>query len=256
MTNPQKPQAKVVTDIRSEGLEFYMVLQYVAYFYKDVMKAQARHDSPDTLIKYSRDREYPWVLMTSKVRPGQKVLDCGSGYSPLPFIWAKFGSEVHAMDKDTKVCTGPQFILSELREKGIRQFLRLSVFDKYYIRRLWQPDFWGPVPPKLLKTYGVNYYNGDFTKLSYGDGHFDLVTCVSVLEHMTPDDRTRGIKEMARVVKKGGKFIITYDKFKDDLTDDFIKESGMTPAEIVRFIQPDNLYEEGMPEIVGICLVK
>ena len=64
------------------------------------MKAQVRKDGPETLIKWSRDWEYPWVLIKSEIKSGQKVLDCGAGYSPVPFLWSKFGAEVHAIDRD------------------------------------------------------------------------------------------------------------------------------------------------------------
>lgn len=94
-----------ISSVREEGFEFFLVLQYVACFYKHIMKGQLRHDSPTTLIKWSRDWEYPWVLIKSEIRPTNKVLDCVAGYPPMPFNWSPFGGEVHAIDRDVVICS-------------------------------------------------------------------------------------------------------------------------------------------------------
>jgi ubiquinone/menaquinone biosynthesis C-methylase UbiE len=104
-----------------------------------------------------------------------------------------------------------------------------------------------------LKKYKVNYQNGDITSLPFKDEEFDVVSCVSVLEHMSKDDQLKSIKEMSRVVKKGGKLIITYDK-KEDLTDLFIRESATIPIEIVNFSRTRNPLHRF--EVIGMCLAK
>ena len=77
--------------------------------------------------------------------------------------------------------------------------------------------------------------------MPYKNDYFDTVSCISVLEHISHKDQIRGIKEMCRVLKKGGKLIITYDQ-EEDLTERFIEESCMTPFEIVQFNKPKNLF--------------
>ena len=91
---------RTINRVSDEGFYFSLILGYVAYFFKKIMRAQVRKDGPDTLIKWSRDWEYPWVLIKSEIKPGDKVLDCGAGYSPVPSLWSKFGVEVHAIDRD------------------------------------------------------------------------------------------------------------------------------------------------------------
>ncbi|MEQ1860249.1 MAG: class I SAM-dependent methyltransferase [Chthoniobacteraceae bacterium] len=51
----------------------------------------------------------------------------------------------------------------------------------------------------------------DVRALPYKDGMFDLVTSVSVVEHIAPEDRGEvpAIKEMARVLKPGGIAVLT-----------------------------------------------
>ena len=284
---------RYIRDIREEGAEFDSMLRRAAHFYIDVMKCRIRRDGPDTLIKYSRDREYPWAIIKSEINPGQKALDCGSGYSPLPFIWSQLGAEAHAIDRDIVVSSKPLYALycflmvivdivkipigvlskaaskkavSENKnaepsgnKKNIIHSLKYRLIDKNVSRfsRILKPDFWGPVSPGLLRKYRVNYKKGDIAKLPYKNDYFDVISCISVLEHMPLRDQIEGIREMSRALKKRGRLIITYDKYKEDLTDRFIEESGMIPEEIVYFLKPDNLYErETMPDIIGILLVK
>jgi len=271
------------------------------------MRGQARHDGPNTLMKYSRDWEYPWVLLRSEVLTGQKTLDCGSGYSPIPFMWAEAGAKSHAIDRDAVICSRFSYAVRTLIEivfdlmkipfdvlrkvtgggagKSIantgksrscdrqdapdpaganlatimkRYLAGLTIKFKYQIKRIWQSDFWGPVSPSLLKRFNVEYRKGTFTKLPYDDNCFDVVSCISILEHMPHPDMISGIKEMARVLKKNGKLIITYDMLAEDLTGGFVEASGMTPIELVYFRKPDDLYptDEPQPDVVGICLVK
>jgi len=52
---------------------------------------------------------------------------------------------------------------------------------------------------------GIN--NIDLTELNYEDNFFDIIVCNHVLEHI-PDD-IKAISEMYRVLKKGGKAIVT-----------------------------------------------
>lgn len=272
-----KRKVRSIKDVKEEGFSFYLVLQYVAHFFTKIMKCQSRNDSPSTLIKYSRDWEYPWVLIRSDIQPGHKVLDCGAGYSPTIFLWSKFGAEVHAIDKDIRIASKFRQVLHCLKsiivrlirfpllvlqkKKGGCSFYAL-IFRRNWqsIKRIWRgPTFWGPVSPKLLKRYKVNYQNGDLTNLPFQDEYFDVVSCVSVLEHLLPEDRIKGIKEMARVVKKGGKLIITYDKYEEDQTELFIKESNMMVDEIVYFLKPDNLYDKNKEkegDTIGISLIK
>ena len=127
------------------------------------------------------------------------------------------------------------------------------------MRRIWKTDFWGPISPRMLKKYKLDYQKGNLTSLPYADSSFDVVSCISVLEHMPDNDQVQGIKEMSRVLKQGGKLIITYDKREQDLTDIFIQASGMTPSELVFFAKPDNLYNSTYAhakDVIGICLIK
>ena len=64
-----------------------------------------------------------------------------------------------------------------------------------------------------LKSARPQFVTADLTRLPFGDGAFDCVTCGYVLEHL-PDPRT-GLQELARVLETGGRMLLlaTEDNF-------------------------------------------
>jgi hypothetical protein len=57
----------------------------------------------------------------------------------------------------------------------------------------------------------VAYQVGRGEDLQFPDATFDVVTCVSVLEHIPPGNDRLSLWEVARVLKPNGKLIITFD---------------------------------------------
>jgi len=122
---------------------------------------------------WSRGYEYPWAL--SFARPGEIIADMGCGWSPRPLkdVLAKIAGQVYAIDKDKRV-------------------LQLPVHDNLC---LVQADF-AKQPP-------------DTTRL-FADGYFDKIFCISVLEDLN-DMVPAALREFARLIKPGGKIIMTFD---------------------------------------------
>jgi SAM-dependent methyltransferase len=50
---------------------------------------------------------------------------------------------------------------------------------------------------------------GSLTALPYDDGSFDRVLCLDVLEHLSFDDQTAAVAEMARVLRSGGELFVS-----------------------------------------------
>ncbi|MEO1999908.1 MAG: methyltransferase domain-containing protein [Planctomycetaceae bacterium] len=50
---------------------------------------------------------------------------------------------------------------------------------------------------------------GDLTNLAYADACFDTVFCSEVIEHLTPEDTSTVMRELARVLRPGGSLIVT-----------------------------------------------
>lgn len=68
-----------------------------------------------------------------------------------------------------------------------------------------------PFPPNLTIV------NGDIAAIPFADGSFDRVFCISVLEH--GEDPERMLDEMWRVLKPGGRLLVTLDVAKPALSD-------------------------------------
>lgn len=135
-----------------------------------------------------RNWEYPWALLNSSISPDTKILDVGSGWSLFPLYLARKSSHVDSIDTDE------------------RQMKVLS-----------------PVLAEILKVK-VNYSVDDALHLSAKDNTYNYVFGISVLEHLEEEiengiyinrharklDRI-AIKEFVRVIRPGGRVIITVD---------------------------------------------
>lgn len=53
-------------------------------------------------------------------------------------------------------------------------------------------------------------------KLTLPDNEFDVTLCISVIEHLAPEQFADGLRELVRVTKPGGFLMITSDFFRDE----------------------------------------
>lgn len=138
-------------------------------------------------LPMARAWEYPWAILNSKVSSNDRVLDVGSGCSLFPLYLAQKSQNVDSVDTDEKQVTVSAILARIL---GL----------------------------------GVNYFVDDALSLSAGDDTYDCVFCISVLEHLEQQlengvwvNRHRNgldrvaIREFLRVVKPGGRVILTLD---------------------------------------------
>ncbi len=126
-------------------------------------------------VNYWRTVEYEQTCAEAAFAPGQRVLDIGSPKLLALYLAEREGVTVHATDIE------PYFL-----EK-------LDVVRK--ARRI-------PADRLILEVQ-------DGRKLSYADGHFDRVYSISVLEHIPDEGDTACVREIARVLKPGGRAVIT-----------------------------------------------
>jgi ubiquinone/menaquinone biosynthesis C-methylase UbiE len=76
----------------------------------------------------------------------------------------------------------------------------------------------------------------DITDLQFHDRTFDVVTCVSTLEHMSEEARKLFITEAARVLKPSGTLLVTADNYP-----------GMTPGYLKELC--DDAFKCGDPDL-------
>lgn len=116
--------------------------------------------------------EYPFVHSNLELEPGGRILDVGTGDSTLPIALASQGYQVWAID-----------------------------LDGY---------------PYPVKHPNFTFVQGNICKTLFSDNFFDRVVAVSSIEHIGLggvdndfDGDKKALKEIARILKFGGKVIIT-----------------------------------------------
>ena len=138
----------------------------------------------------TRTFEYPWAYFAAGVEPGCRVLDVGGGTSGLQFVFALEGAVVLNVDPYAADSGGwplgtwdaPHELHDQLN----------AVFDTR-VRLV----------PKRLQDADVPAAS------------VDRVVCLSVLEHLEPDDAREVVEHMARALVPGGLLVATVDLFFD-----------------------------------------
>jgi SAM-dependent methyltransferase len=144
-------------------------------------------DNIDAFMFGTRGWEYPWVLEQIKgVKLGAKVLDCGCGVSG--FLEELYQRNLLPTGLDFFVENSPK-----RRGYGITNSHRKGLEGK------------------------VEFVNGGMHDIPIDSNEFDVVTCISVMEHVVeetcedPAYHLRCLDEMKRVLKPGGLLVCTYD---------------------------------------------
>jgi SAM-dependent methyltransferase len=106
-----------------------------------------------------------------------------------------------------------QFVLQHVPERetrildaGCNGSPILEVLHSEGYRKLFGIDFDDAAPPMAP---GLVFHLGDLMNTPWPDGHFGAVSCVSVIEHGF--DQEKLLREMARVLARGGYLLISTD---------------------------------------------
>jgi len=110
------------------------------------------------------------------------------------------------------------------------------------------------IPPKCDLRLNV----ADMTNLPYLSKEFDRVFCLSVIEHLGLISRRDALLEFYRVLKPGGKLIMTLDYPTSDPQElaEMLKACGFSFAGDVDFTIPDNAISAGDLKCYRVALVK
>ena len=303
-------------------VSFQSIRKDFEFIYKKVLKKSTHYSGSknpsQTKMHWSRDWEYPWAIINSEVKAGERVLDCGCGGSPLLPLLSKYGCLAYGVDpflfkmnsalkyyinliKQYKKLIKPfilRFIKSKMavsnnfkqklkdhqkksnlnssltqppfKEKKKRLYSTNSIFQfiKNLIKKFINPSIFRLKKNNLKRfrkdpnKYGfrIGFYKDSLDDMHFKDGFFDKVYCISVIEHLSEKLSQRGIREMARVLKKGGLLIITLDL-------DGIRPSKVKYEELIKFSglelygpkdfkipKPENV--PGLYNVVGFILKK
>jgi 2-polyprenyl-3-methyl-5-hydroxy-6-metoxy-1,4-benzoquinol methylase len=128
----------------------------------------------DALAHFTRQWEYPYAWANIGP-PGGRLLDAGSGLTFFPFLLAAAGFDVHCCDNDGGLGLGPRYQRAA-----------------------------------ALTGLPVEFTEANLTELPYPADTFDVVTCVSVIEHVGAL-RAEIVAAVAKVLRPGGRLVLTCD---------------------------------------------
>ncbi|MBI2910199.1 MAG: class I SAM-dependent methyltransferase [Chloroflexi bacterium] len=154
---------------------------------------------------WSRAWEYPWAVQAAALdQNGLNILDVGGGGSPFAAYLAEKGHSCHVIDPSMNRGLG----LGRRRDKGLYWDLRSLVF-RPVLRCIGITSSWG-LPWRRSRST-VRYYAYSATDIKFADRSFDRVFCLSVMEHIPRHLWRRCMEEFERVLKPGGRLILTLD---------------------------------------------
>jgi ubiquinone/menaquinone biosynthesis C-methylase UbiE len=166
----------------------------------------------------SRSWEFPFAIITGELHPGMKVADVGCGNTPFTGYLAEAVGNKNVTGYD------PDYIEDDSTESHSHFGAKRSYIDKI----------------------GINFYKEGITKMSAPDEYFDRVFCISVLEHIDDIEiKQKGIAEMVRILKPGGKLILTFDLgINNPLNNilNIIQYSGLIPQNNIDLRFPQNRF--------------
>ena len=139
------------------------------------------------VIHWSREWEYPWAVLNAETAPGMRVCDLGCGGSPLlPYLAGRCGCVCWGLDQHFPI--------------HARHNLRFFAEDP----RTQFPE--------------ITWLEEDMAELSLPDSSMDRIFCISVLEHVSEDVMKGTVAQIHRVLRPGGRALITTDVTGDHRT--------------------------------------
>lgn len=137
------------------------------------LRSKSKDSFGDVRWKYDKERDSkaPVLSWFFTLPKGSKILEGGSGVGNYMVSLSKMGHHVYGIEIDPE------------RVKIARGYLKEYAID-----------------PTRAKV-------GDLLKIPYPDNSFDAVFCHGVIEHI--EDSEKAVKEIARVLKKGGHAMIS-----------------------------------------------
>ncbi|MCR4263123.1 MAG: class I SAM-dependent methyltransferase [Candidatus Roizmanbacteria bacterium] len=132
----------------------------------------------------TRIYEYPWAFDVGISHSRQKVLDIGGGFGGFQFVLSKAGLNVVNIDPS---------------DADHSWLYTKSYFD--FLNDAYDTD--------------VILIQNTLDKAKIKDSSIDTIFCISVIEHLSDKDRRILLKHARRVLKKGGRFVLSVDLFLD-----------------------------------------
>jgi SAM-dependent methyltransferase len=154
-------------------------------------------------LHWSRQKEWPWAIRESGLKPWDTCLDIGGSWSVFKYAVARRSRHVVCLDLEEEAIT-----------KSIESY-------------------------RLFNVPRISHVQADCRDLPFRDESFDKVYALSVLEHM-PSGHVKTIDEVLRVLRPGGVGMISMDLALEGKGQD---NFYLGYAEVEEIIKHLNFYE-------------
>jgi SAM-dependent methyltransferase len=154
---------------------------------------------------WSRAWEYPWAILAAELGPRPlAALDVGGGGSPFAVYLASRGHESHLADPSLDQGTSFVFDPRKSLYRNVRSLAKRLLFRAAGIHSLWGL-------PRDGGRGRVDHHPFPADRLGFPDRRFDRVFCLSVMEHIPRTLWGGCVREFERVLRPGGRLIVTLD---------------------------------------------
>ncbi|MEC0264974.1 class I SAM-dependent methyltransferase [Paenibacillus anseongense] len=192
------------------------------FIQSDPMEQEFLYRLPDTW--WSRTYEYAWCA--SFIEDTDIALDAACGIPhPFKFVLGRRCKQAYACDWDSRVLS-TQSLLESIRSEINEEAAEI-------VRK-------GDYTETILSQASL-------TQLPYANDFFDKIFCISVLEHLNPNDMLLSLKEFSRTLKDDGLLILTLDHPTVDLNmfQSIVHNSGLDFLSEPNFtLPPDALHTD------------
>jgi len=136
--------------------------------------------APGSIVTHwSREWEYPWAVLNARCQPGMSCVDLGCGGSPLLPYLARLGC----------ACWGVDLNFASEGQHTLRGFIA-------------DPGTLWPA---------ITWVRRSMSDTGLPGASMDRVFCISVLEHVTPQEADATFAEVARLLRPRGLALVTTD---------------------------------------------
>lgn len=168
----------------------------------------------------TRRFEYPWVFDAVAPVRGMRALEIGGSLAGMQFVLARHGVEVVNVDPGERAARG------------------------------W------PVTPDLIARLnrafgtGVELHPCFLAEADLDSESFDVVYSISTIEHIPTESLPALVQEVGRLLRPGGRFVLTIDLFLDLAPFGYAKENPSGTNVDVRWLVEESglVLEQGDPE--------
>jgi SAM-dependent methyltransferase len=158
---------------------------------------------------WSRRWEYPWAISVAAFEGPCRVLDVGGGGSSFADYLDRLGHDCYVIDPSLR--QGIRLGLDKNKSffRNLRSFIYRSIIKSLRIHAVE-----GLYCNKKITS--VKYFSQSAQKIDFPTGYFKNVFCLSVMEHIPVETWKDCMREFKRVLRSGGRLVITLDMSTHD----------------------------------------